>query len=52
MKYLGKIYETTKTVGKKKYHYIDVRIENKELLAKQFKVGQFVAVSLEPVDAI
>lgn len=52
MKYLGKIYETTKTVGKKKYKYIEVRIENKQLLAKQFKVGQWVAVSLEAVDAL
>ena len=49
-KYLGKIIEYTKIVGKKKYTYTEIRIENKKELAKQYKVGEYVKVSLEKID--
>ena len=49
-KYLGKIVEYTKTVGKKTYNYMEVRIENKEDLQERFKPGDYVKVSLESLD--
>ena len=47
--YLGKIIWTTKTVGKRKYVYTEIRIKNKEALAKEFNVGDYVKVSLEKI---
>ena len=50
IKYLGKIVEYTKIVGKKKYNYMEVRIENREKLQGRFKPGDYVKVSLESLD--
>jgi hypothetical protein len=51
-KYLGKIIEYTKTVKKKKYVYVNIHIENKTELAKEFKVGEYVKVSIEKLEGI